>query len=204
MPKRKADDGSNPHPVEGSRFRGEFTRLEREYALARSILAARTASGMSKKDFAKAVGTSKGKLGRWERAEAIPRLEALQRIANATGLSFQIGIEPLEDPNASNTRTGSPKASAGRKSTARKSTGRKSSARKSTARKSTGRKSSARKRPTRRTTTRKSSARKGAARKSTGRKSSSARKPSGRKAAASRRSVRKTTTRKSSARRGQS
>ncbi|MDP9233896.1 MAG: helix-turn-helix domain-containing protein [Actinomycetota bacterium] len=141
MPKRNAGDGSPNEPVKGKSFRGEFTRLEREYVLARSILAARHATGMSKGAFAKAVGASKGKLSRWERAEAIPRLEVLQRIANVTGLSFQIGIEPLETPKPASTKTS--KRSATRKAPGKKATARKSSERKSTTRKSSARKTGA-------------------------------------------------------------
>ncbi|HEX3325378.1 MAG TPA: helix-turn-helix domain-containing protein [Actinomycetota bacterium] len=142
MPKRNAGDGSPSEPVKGESFRGEFTRLEREYVLARSILAARHATGMSKGAFAKAVGASKGKLSRWERAEAIPRLEVLQRIANVTGLSFQIGIEPLETPKPASTKT-SNKRSATRKASGKKTTTRKASERKSTTRRSSARKTGA-------------------------------------------------------------
>jgi transcriptional regulator with XRE-family HTH domain len=158
MPKRNAGDGSPSEPVKGESFRGEFTRLEREYVLARSILAARHATGMSKGAFAKAVGASKGKLSRWERAEAIPRLEVLQRIANVTGLSFQIGIEPLETPERASikrsakrsvTRKASPKKTTTRKSTGRKSTTRKGSARKAGAGSSAATGSTGRKTPVR-------------------------------------------------------
>ena len=110
MPKGNTGDGSSSEPVKGESFRGGFTRLEREYVLARSILAARHATGMSK-------GPSPRQ---WERrgktvvvgtpAEATPRLEMLQRIANVTGLSFQIGIEPLETPESSSTKRSSKRA----------------------------------------------------------------------------------------------
>jgi transcriptional regulator with XRE-family HTH domain len=130
MPKQGSSGKRSAQPVEGETFRGEFTRLEREYVLARSILAARKATGMTKAAFAKAVGTSKGKLARWERAETIPRLESLQRIADVTGLSFQIGIEPLNAPSAasaSGSKTGP--ASSGRQRAAGKATTKKSSSR---------------------------------------------------------------------------
>jgi transcriptional regulator with XRE-family HTH domain len=142
MPKRNAGEGSPGEPVKGESFRGEFTRLEREYVLARSILAARHATGMNKGAFAKAIGASKGKVSRWERAEAIPRLEVLQRIANVTGLSFQIGIEPLEAPEPAGSKP-SDKRSATRKASAKKTTTRKPSRAKSTTRKSSARKTGA-------------------------------------------------------------
>jgi transcriptional regulator with XRE-family HTH domain len=164
MPKRNTGDGSSSEPVEGESFRGEFTRLEREYVLARSILAARHATGMSKGAFAKAVGASKGKLSRWERAEAIPRLEVLQRIANVTGLSFQIGIEPLETPEPASTKR-SGKRAATRKASAKKTTTRKTGGHKSTTRKSSARKTGAGTSASTGSTGRKSSVR-GASRKS--------------------------------------
>ncbi len=163
MRKGKARDGSAAQPVDSTSFRREFTRLEREYVLARSILAARHATGMTKRDFAKAVGTSKGKVSRWERAETIPRLEMLQRIANASGISFQIVIVPLDPSEKSGARDGAVQTSTGRKRTTRKS-GKKSSAR--TPRRSTATKSSARKGSTSRSTTTRQSRRKDATRKS--------------------------------------
>ena len=65
--------------------------------------------------------------------EAIPRLEMLQRIANVTGLSFQIGIEPLETPESSSTKRSSKRAPT-RKASAKKTTTRKPSRAKSSTR----------------------------------------------------------------------
>jgi transcriptional regulator with XRE-family HTH domain len=143
MPKQGSAGKASDQPIKGEAFRGEFTRLEREYVLARSILAARHATGMTKRDFAKAIGASKGKLARWERAETIPRLETLQRIADVTGLSFQIGIEPLEASRPSGTRAGERKGtSGGRKRATQKTTGGGASARQRRTRKASTRKSS--------------------------------------------------------------
>jgi transcriptional regulator with XRE-family HTH domain len=167
MPKRDSTNRPSQSDETGS-FRGEYKRLEREYVLARSILAARHAKGMTKREFAKAIGTSKGKISRWERAEVVPRIEMLQRIADVTGIGFQIGIEPSlgsgeDSPGASSDRKRATRKSSRRKSTAQRSTSRtsaqsKTARRRSGATKTTRGASSARSTPSKRKgTTRRSS-----------------------------------------------
>lgn len=180
-------------------FRRDFEELEPEYRIAREILAARQAIGMSQQALAQAIGTSQSRISQWERGEELPRLDNLQKVADATGASLNISIEPTGQSPAARShgggrtqetrRGGTSSTTHGsmvRKATGRKATGRKKRAgRKARGRKKTaGRKiSAARKSTTRRTTVRKTT---------TGRK-----KIAGRKSAARRTTVRKTTRRKS-------
>ena len=135
--------------LKDGRFRREFESLEPEYQIARTILSARQAIGMSQQALAKKIGTSQSRISLWERAEEVPRLETLKKIANATGVSFHIGIAPdpsgrqaksKPKPQLVKTRASGSGSVAVRK-TARKATAsRKTAARKTSARKSTGRK----------------------------------------------------------------
>lgn len=158
-------------------FRREHDALAPEYQVARTILATRQAIGMSQEALARAVGTTQARVSKWERGEELPRLDALSRVAEATGYELQIGLVPATTSSRTSGRSRArkttgrlsarrPASSSGAKS-ARKATGRKkSSARKATsARKTTGRKTSSRKTTARKTTRRKSAVRKSAARK---------------------------------------
>jgi transcriptional regulator with XRE-family HTH domain len=158
--------------LEDDDFRSEYRALEPEYTVAGQILATRLASGLSQQALAKAIGTSQSRVSSWERGEELPRLDALHRIAIATGsrMHLSIGPEGLADneSDAVVVEINTAARRRGQRKTTRKSTGRKktaaggsSSRRKTTARKATGRKKIAAPRSSRRkTTTRKATGRK--------------------------------------------
>ena len=157
-----------------------------DYTVAREILAARLAMGLSQQALAKAIGTSQGRVSKWERAEEEPRIDTLRKIAEATGRVLVVG---LFDEAVTSKGSGRPRPAA-RKTAVKKSTARRAgSARKSTSRKKAAGKS----------TVQKSAARKTAARKTSARKSTSARKASARKSGARKSAARKTGTKKVSA-----
>lgn len=151
--------------LEDRDFRREHEALAPEYQIARTILATRQAIGMSQAALAKAVGTTQTRISKWERGQELPRLDALQRVAEATGYELHIDLVPHAG-GTSRTRTASTrkvaKSKSSRRTAATKSGGRKTtSTKKSAARRSTSR---------RKTAARKSTGRKAALRKSTGRK----------------------------------
>lgn len=156
-------------------FRREHEVLALEYQIARLILATRLSMGLSQQALAEAIGTTQTRISKWERGQELPRLDALLRVAEATGFELQIGLVPQSSVVTSRKRTGSKKAaqrsSAARRKKVVRSAGRKAATEQSATKQSTGRKTSS---------ARKISSRKVAARKSTG-QSSTSRKSAGRK-----------------------
>jgi len=71
-------------------LRAKLEASEPDYELAREVLAARMAAKMSQTELARAIGTSQSRVSRWERGEEAPRVEALRRIARATGRRLEV------------------------------------------------------------------------------------------------------------------
>jgi len=71
-------------------FRAKLDEHEPDYLLARAILAARLSAKLSQAALARAIGTSQSRVSKWERAEEAPRIDALRRIAQATGRHLQV------------------------------------------------------------------------------------------------------------------
>lgn len=73
-------------------FRAKLDEAEPDYLLAREILAARLAAKMSQAALARAIGTSQSRVSKWERGEETPRVDALRRIARATGRQLEVRL----------------------------------------------------------------------------------------------------------------
>lgn len=71
-------------------MRAKLDESEPDYQLAREVLAARLAAKMSQTELAKAIGTSQSRVSKWERGEEAPRVDALRRIARATGRRLEV------------------------------------------------------------------------------------------------------------------
>jgi len=71
-------------------FRAKLDEAEPAFLLAREILAARLAAKMSQAALARAIGTSQSRVSKWERGEETPRVDALRRIAQATGRQLEV------------------------------------------------------------------------------------------------------------------
>ncbi len=71
-------------------LRAKLEASEPSYGLAREVLAARLAAKMTQAELARAIGTSQSRVSRWERGEEAPRVEALRRIARATGRRLEV------------------------------------------------------------------------------------------------------------------
>src|ERR671919_53021 len=152
MKKWKTLDKFESELLEDDEFRQDYEKREPEYRIAREILATRRSIGISQQALARLIGTSQSRISKWERGEELPRIDNLQRIAEATGSTLRVSLEPT----AGSTRAGTSrrvtrkstarKKASGRKSTSGK-TGKSVAAAKSTARKkSSERKAESRKR----------------------------------------------------------
>ena len=74
-------------------FRARFEASEPEFLVAREIIAARKASGLSQEELANAIGTSQSRISKWECGEETPRIQALDRIAKATGTKLRVSLD---------------------------------------------------------------------------------------------------------------
>jgi DNA-binding XRE family transcriptional regulator len=76
-------------------FMAEYDALEEEFALASSLIRARTSSDMSQKETADAMGTSQPAVARLESGKSNPSLATLRRFAAAVGAKLVIDFEPI-------------------------------------------------------------------------------------------------------------
>ena len=80
-------------------FRKEYEALGEEFALARSLIAARTKAGLTQDEVAKRMGTTQPVVARLESGHK-PSLKTLERYAAATGAKLKIEMVPSR-PRAS-------------------------------------------------------------------------------------------------------
>lgn len=73
--------------------RKELAKMEPEYQLARSLIAARIKRKMSQTEIAKKAGTDQASISRLETGMAKPSMSLLQRIAVALGGKLMIKFE---------------------------------------------------------------------------------------------------------------
>jgi ribosome-binding protein aMBF1 (putative translation factor) len=74
-------------------FVAEYDALEEEFALAASLIRARSAAGMTQEDVARAMGTTQTAIARLESGRQMPSTRTLQRFAKATGSRLRISFE---------------------------------------------------------------------------------------------------------------
>lgn len=74
-------------------LRRQLEATELEYQIAREIIAARVAQGLTQKDLAKRMGTKQSVISRVENAKTVPSISFLKSVANAlhTSLKVQLG-----------------------------------------------------------------------------------------------------------------
>ncbi len=92
MAKWKTLDEFKDELFKDADFRARFEESDHEFTIAREILAARRAAGMSQESLAAAIGTSQSRISKWERGEEMPRIEALYKIAEATGTTAEVAL----------------------------------------------------------------------------------------------------------------
>ena len=81
-------------------FRQAYESLEEEFDLARMLIRARMAAGLTQEELARRMGTSQSAIARME-AGHTPSLKTLQKFARATGHRLKITLEAMEEPQES-------------------------------------------------------------------------------------------------------
>ncbi len=77
-------------------IRAAHDALEEEFELARQLIRARGAAGMTQEQVAAAMGTTQAVVARLESGRAKPSTRTLQRFAQATGSRLQISLQPAK------------------------------------------------------------------------------------------------------------
>ena len=78
-------------------FVKEYEALEPEYQVARAVLTLRLQRGLSQTELAKRAGTKQASVSRVERAETVPTLTLLKKLAAALDSRLEIRFVPLEE-----------------------------------------------------------------------------------------------------------
>ena len=81
-------------------IRAEYDALEEEFELARQLIRARGAAGMTQEQVAAAMGTTQAVVARLESGRVKPSTRTLQRFAQATGSRLQISLQPAKPRRA--------------------------------------------------------------------------------------------------------
>lgn len=75
-------------------YAAEYQAMEPEFALARELIRARAAAGMTQADVAARMGTKQTVVARLESGRTKPSTRTLERYAEATGRRLKISLEP--------------------------------------------------------------------------------------------------------------
>jgi transcriptional regulator with XRE-family HTH domain len=75
-------------------YNDAYDALREEFDLARALIEARTAAGLSQSQLAKRMKTSQSYIARIEGGKVRPSADALGRFAKATGTRLRIVFEP--------------------------------------------------------------------------------------------------------------
>jgi transcriptional regulator with XRE-family HTH domain len=79
-------------------YRAAYDGLEEEFRLARALIEARTAAGLSQSQLARRMKTSQSYIARIEGGKVRPSTDALERFAQATRTRLRIIFEPETAP----------------------------------------------------------------------------------------------------------
>lgn len=75
-------------------YAAAYDSLDEEFALASSLIKARTEADMTQEQVARAMGTTQAVVARLESGRAMPSTRTLQRFAKATRSRLRITLEP--------------------------------------------------------------------------------------------------------------
>jgi len=75
-------------------YKAAYDGLEEEFRLARALIEARAAAGLSQSQLARRMKTSQSYIARIEGGKVRPSTDALERFAQATGTRLLIIFEP--------------------------------------------------------------------------------------------------------------
>ena len=81
--------------LEEPEYREEYERLGPEFELARALIEARVAAGLTQVELAERMGTTQSVIARLESGRVQPTTATLQRLARATGTRLKIAFEPV-------------------------------------------------------------------------------------------------------------
>ena len=84
--------------MKNKEYRRAHEVLAPEYALARALIKARVAAGLTQEQLAQRMDTTQSVIARLESGRARPSTQTLERLASATGTRLKISFEPCEAP----------------------------------------------------------------------------------------------------------
>lgn len=84
--------------LQNPEVRAEYERLRPEFELAKTIIAARAAQGLTQAELATRMETSQSYIARLESGRVLPSMRTWQRLATATGTRPKFTLEPLARP----------------------------------------------------------------------------------------------------------
>ena len=74
--------------------KAEYDVLEAEFNMVSLLIALRSASGLTQREFAKRVGMKQSQLARMESGKQIPKLETLAKLAAGGGYTLEVHFVP--------------------------------------------------------------------------------------------------------------
>lgn len=80
--------------LENPDVKAAYEALEEEYALARALIQARQASGLTQEELAERMHTTQSTVARWESGKHLPSCQTLQRLARATNTDLRVTFVP--------------------------------------------------------------------------------------------------------------
>ena len=75
-------------------YRAEYERLGPEFALARSLIEARTRARLTQAELAERMATTQSVVARLESGRVCPSTRTLEKVARATGTPLRIEFDP--------------------------------------------------------------------------------------------------------------
>ena len=76
------------------KYRQAYEALEKEFALASTVIDARSRAGLTQSELARKMGTTQPVVARLEGGRSRPSMRTLERLAEATGSRLLITFEP--------------------------------------------------------------------------------------------------------------
>jgi len=85
-----------PELMTDPEFARAYAESEAEFTLARELIKARVAAGLSQAELARKMSTTQSAVARLESGRHLPSLSTLKKLAEATGAKLSIHLETAE------------------------------------------------------------------------------------------------------------
>jgi len=85
-----------PELMKDPEFATAWRNAEEEFSIAREIIHARIAAGLSQKELAERLKTTQSVVARLESTSHVPSVSTLRRVAQATGSKLKIELIPAQ------------------------------------------------------------------------------------------------------------